>query len=294
MRASTSPRSAPPAAFTLGIAVAVATLAGGAANAGPVTPFPLNDNPNVFIDGGGSILISETGVPGQKVVIQPTGRLLDDKGKPFGPDIPVGPPRTGYIGNSGTATFRIPPRGGYQTAGGGVQLYEVYDYNQSLGDPAVLSAAAFEAGAASPLLSWLLSHGYTGANPIIQPDFFATDDTPMFVAVDFAKLGDFGRSFAASHSFGDTFTIGASNMLSELPGVLFSTTLPVLGSSGWEVSPLEDGTEVVYGGFHSTTGSIPEPATWGLMIMGFGLAGAALRRPRAAARSASGGAPPNG
>lgn len=282
MRASKSPGQTL-LAFGLGVVASVAAFA--SASAGPTVPFPLNDNPNVFIDRGGSIIISETGVPGQKVVIQATGYLLDDKGKPVGADIPVGPPRSGYIGNSGTATFRVPPRGGYQTADGGIQLFEVYDYNQSLGDPAVLSAAAFEDGAARPLLDWLLGHGYTGANPIIQPDFFSTDDTPMFVAVDLARLGDFGKSFAASHGFGDTFTIGGTNMLPGLPGVLFSTTLPVLGSGGWEVSPLADGTVVVYGGFHSTTGSIPEPATWALVIMGFGLAGAALRRPGAQART---------
>ena len=37
---------------------------------------------------------------------------------------------------------------------------------------------------------------------------------------------------------------------------------------------------VVTGGVPAQPGGVPEPATWGLMILGFGLAGAALRRRR--------------
>lgn len=42
------------------------------------------------------------------------------------------------------------------------------------------------------------------------------------------------------------------------------------------------GLEVTYVGPSPTPGGVPEPATWALMIAGFGLAGAALRRRRAA------------
>ena len=34
------------------------------------------------------------------------------------------------------------------------------------------------------------------------------------------------------------------------------------------------------GSFLSTTAGVPEPATWGLMLGGFGMAGAAMRRRR--------------
>jgi len=44
------------------------------------------------------------------------------------------------------------------------------------------------------------------------------------------------------------------------------------------------GVDAGYGGNLTTVGAVPEPATWAMMILGFGLAGAAMRRAGRAAR----------
>ncbi len=260
---------------TIILAAAMAVLIDGAAQAGTTVSFPVNDNPLV-VSGGNNIEITEYGTPGQKVVIQPTGFKVDRNLKRIGPDGPVGRVLNGTIGGDGKTTFNVAE---YSFLGN--QGSQVYDYTQQLGDPAVLSAAVFEGGEPVPMLGWLVSHGYTGSHPIIQPDFFSTDGSTMFVAVDFAKLGDTGAAFAAAHSFGDTFTLDASDMLPGLPGELFSTTLPVMGTDGWDVTPPPTGTQVVFGGFHSTIGDVPEPSTWAMLMVGMGLTGAAARRRRA-------------
>lgn len=262
------------ACYTL-LAAATAMFWGSSANAGITSFFPINDNPNVTITTGGAIIISETGAPDQNVEIQTTGFQIDTNRNRIGKDVPLpGGHHFGRTDRNGKVTFPgLAPAITVQE-----QDFKVFDYTQSIGDPAILSAAAYEGGAVVPLWEWLLQNGYTNSNAIIQPDFFSTDGSPMFVAVDLAKLGDFGALFTGSHNFGDTFTVGASDMLAGLPGELFSTTLPVLGSSGWEVTPVQNGTEVVYGAFHSTTGSVPEPATWTMMLLGFGTVGYAMRK----------------
>ncbi|MBL8771114.1 MAG: choice-of-anchor A family protein [Phenylobacterium sp.] len=66
------------------------------------------------------------------------------------------------------------------------------------------------------------------------------------------------------------------------PGVVFGQmVVKSFGGADWNVTQINnvrDGT----GLFNSPPGAVPEPATWALMIAGFGLAGAALRRRYAA------------
>jgi len=258
------------------VITAAAFIASSSVQAGKKHLFAINTNPNVSWKNG-VITIREYGAKGAPVLIQATGFLMVN-GNRTGSDLPIGPPQSGDIGNDGKISFNYNRQ--YKDNDG--NIFKVYDYTQQLGDPAVLSAAAFDGGNPVSLFDWLIDNGYTKSKYIIQPDFFSTDDTPMYVAVDLAKLGDMGALFASAHAFGDFFTIGADDMLPGLPGELFSTTLPVLGSSGWEVTPPPAGTIVQYGGDHATNSNLPEPASWMFMLMGFGGIGVGIRSYRRA------------
>ena len=57
--------------------------------------------------------------------------------------------------------------------------------------------------------------------------------------------------------------------------------------AGWQGGEDESwGIDNIHLTYNSNSGAVPEPATWALMLGGFGLAGAALRRRRAASATA--------
>lgn len=82
--------------------------------------------------------------------------------------------------------------------------------------------------------------------------------------------GTYWATFALDESVG-----GLAWMPSSATSPLLSYALGWSGA-GWtdEYGPLDLGVRITEG----TTSPVPEPAAWGLMIAGFGLAGAALRR----------------
>lgn len=91
--------------------------------------------------------------------------------------------------------------------------------------------------------------------------------------------GDFA-GFAFAISGGEAFNLYFSN------GSYFEAN-SVSNSTNF-VSPLDSPVSTV--SLAATiAGAAPEPATWGMMILGFGLAGAALRRRRITARVSNAG-----
>ena len=80
-----------------------------------------------------------------------------------------------------------------------------------------------------------------------------------------------------------TFTLGANNSFvgtGEATGVLkFTGTFRTLSFT--DSSEAYHGLTIGIAGVAPTPGAVPEPATWALLIGGFGLTGAALRRRRA-------------
>ena len=67
------------------------------------------------------------------------------------------------------------------------------------------------------------------------------------------------------------------SLIADASGTLYGTTPGGGASSSGTVFRI-DGS-----GFNVGGGAVPEPGTWALMIGGFGMAGAMLRRPRAVA-----------
>ena len=183
--------------------------------------------------------------------------------------------------NQGQYTFLLPPS---YTVGG--HKSNVTDYQQVTGDPGTLSASVFLNGIMVDSLSdWLDANGFTGDNQIDQPDFLPLAGQPaLYYGVNLADLTTMGMSFVNSHSFGDVFTIDANGKLPELPTYVFSSTpLAYVPGAGWEGTPLNPGTQVVYGAFHATS-TVPEPAS--LLLMGAGLMVLGWRRTAAVKRNA--------
>lgn len=68
--------------------------------------------------------------------------------------------------------------------------------------------------------------------------------------------------------------ISYSNLVADADGNLYGTTYLGGGHSKGTIFRVSDA------GFVSAAGAVPEPATWGMMILGFGMAGASMRRRR--------------
>jgi hypothetical protein len=79
------------------------------------------------------------------------------------------------------------------------------------------------------------------------------------------ELGD-----DASGTFSLTFAGGTSSFSIDDFAVRYQSLLPVPAG--------QDGDEGSASGWGTVTTAVPEPATWGMMILGFGIVGGAMRR----------------
>jgi hypothetical protein len=128
-----------------------------------------------------------------------------------------------------------------------------------------------------------VDHAVTGTYPIgtwYQVALTGQDTTGGSVDdvyVDGALAGEFNFNFATRDLSGVNTYIGAGDNggLYHLNGSLADTRIYQGALTGQEVLDLYN--DVPNG---PTTPGVPEPATWALMISGFGLAGASLRRRR--------------
>ena len=109
----------------------------------------------------------------------------------------------------------------------------------------------------------------------------------------FSQVVDFGSS--TTRLFIDTFAAGiilsaGDTFVIDLPGstgAWVGTGTPYAGGDLWVSHPAYFPTPVNYTAQHGLAmqfetymGGVPEPGAWALMILGFGLAGAGLRRTR--------------
>ncbi|HEY0435983.1 MAG TPA: PEPxxWA-CTERM sorting domain-containing protein [Phenylobacterium sp.] len=128
--------------------------------------------------------------------------------------------------------------------------------------------------------------------------------------VDFASNGGFAAvqfiPFAAFGSLGDVFGFGGHPpIVFSGPGIdgydgrstLTATAVDIFGPDGTDgfglfgihyggssyILAVDHFSNAYFSAEGSVSAGVPEPAAWGLMIFGFGLAGAALRRRRALA-----------
>lgn len=126
---------------------------------------------------------------------------------------------------------------------------------------------------------------------IAEGDAFSTGPFVFSQTVDFGPPGA-GKLFIDTRaaniilSAGDTFVID----LSDAVGGYGASSVPYAGGDLWITDPVFYTTPFNYTAAHGTSlrfetymdAAVPEPATWAMMIAGFGLAGGALRRRRVA------------
>ena len=130
--------------------------------------------------------------------------------------------------------------------------------------------------------------------------FGDADDTPAnaFVAVristlpgagtvDVGYIGSIGffagATQVANYNDGTAF-LGHKNVGA---GEVFGINLHLITSdTAFQVADTPWATQIVVNAIGGTGAAVPEPASWALMIGGFGMAGAALRRRRAVAVAA--------
>ncbi len=108
--------------------------------------------------------------------------------------------------------------------------------------------------------------GYKAATAHVSGTFAADDQTTIFLnGVQVGASNQGGYSFRTGFTLGSGFVAGVNTL-----------TFATLNSGGGPTGANVDLTG---------TASVPEPAMWGLMVVGFGMIGAATRR-RSAAVSA--------
>ncbi|MDG6078588.1 PEP-CTERM sorting domain-containing protein [Erythrobacter litoralis] len=107
---------------------------------------------------------------------------------------------------------------------------------------------------------------FTGFN-----NLYDTDATIGFGNLASAFAGDL-----SNFSFYDLPGMRGNNVRGVNPNGSFGNTW-IVGASAVNTDGHADGFKI--GGFtYDTAGAVPEPATWAMMLLGFGFAGAAMRR----------------
>jgi hypothetical protein len=121
-----------------------------------------------------------------------------------------------------------------------------------------------------------------GVNASAQVRFYSSSAQTLYYSADFTRLDSRG-GFAAVTAF-TTTTVDPFLLLSASQPTLHYEGYVTLGAGdyiGFDIDPANDGPATDAIGFRFTLGdapSVPEPASWAMMIAGFGIAGAAMRR----------------
>ncbi len=187
-----------------------------------------------------------------------------------------GPPGTDISGMPFSARYRVDPGvPGISVLTSGYGSFQELASGSAGHFPQAISATLTINGHTQ-----VVSGGYNGT--VVQEDDYTpgfprigNGDEILYVAEGFPTAGTFtSLSFSIEDVVSDiTFT---SNFAAPFENQFYGTTLQ---DSRFEFS---NGSNQAYGSLRAThlsvTASVPEPASWMMLIAGFGLAGAALRR----------------
>ena len=134
---------------------------------------------------------------------------------------------------------------------------------------------------ASNFLSWTLNVQGNGANDVLTNlnsgvyiGGSSTTATATNILFDFTNTSPSYLLFQKSFSSGNSYVCAASTPFASTPCYQGASLVPESYTSPSSQYSLPTGNVIVA----SVSGAVPEPASWALMIGGFGLAGAAMRR----------------
>ncbi|QDZ09182.1 PEP-CTERM sorting domain-containing protein [Sphingomonas panacisoli] len=148
-----------------------------------------------------------------------------------------------------------------------------YNFSYTAQNGNVLGTGTFTTGAANP------------AGSFFTPSALITNLTGTYRGADITGLLTAGTYFANDNIFYTSPPAGSGNL--DLRGVAFSTTAGMadfyFGLGGYGTIFTRTGgtaTSNVGGTFAVTpaVAAVPEPATWAMMLIGFGVVGQSLRR----------------
>jgi hypothetical protein len=154
------------------------------------------------------------------------------------------------------------------------------------------TSSAVTALAAGDLDLFMIVQGLTG--PLGSPEAWSTsitqNDLPLGWTVDTQAWLDPNNGQAVGSSLGNLHFLGTGGLN---PGSGTTATTINTGAGPYSISTEyhihatgASDTQVLSNTQVYALGAVPEPATWGLMLVGFGGAGAMLRRRRAVAAAA--------
>lgn len=160
---------------------------------------------------------------------------------------------------------------------------------------AIAALTAVPASAAQFVFDFSTSTALFGGS-VSGNGVFTTSDTPMTINGQTAFLvtgisGTFNGSAITTPTlatFGNYFTTGPTFV--DGSGIRFNTTTTSnislfydANQQSYRVNAINLGRSSLVNATSARVAAVPEPATWGMMLIGFGVIGAAMRRRRRAA-----------
>jgi len=119
-------------------------------------------------------------------------------------------------------------------------------------------------------------------NALMNPDITLN----WITASDAADFSDFGSIVLGAGGLSGTFDLSGSGFTLEYYAVKYGTQFTLyeyLGTDGtgsWVTNGKNGMSHIAFFGSPTPPPGVPEPATWAMMLLGFGAAGTALRRSR--------------
>ena len=119
-------------------------------------------------------------------------------------------------------------------------------------------------------------------NALMDPDITLN----WITASDATDFGDFGSVMIGAGGLTGTFDLSGSGFTIDFYAVKYGTQFTLyeyLGTDGkgsWVTNGKNGMSHIAFFGSPTPPPGVPEPATWAMMLLGFGAAGTAIRRSR--------------